>query len=318
MSRADIMDEASGRWRDVLLALGVESSYLTGKNTACPLCRAGRDRFKFDDKEGRGTWICSHCGAGNGIALVMKLRGLSFRDAASLVRPLLGSARAVKPKRERPDSAKRGDMARVWEAGARLTPGDAAWLYLSRRGLDPEAVGRSVRFVPDLDYYDEERREHRAYPGMVAMVQDAEGKPVNLHRTYLSADGAKANVPRPRRMMPGKVPDGAAIRLMEPWVVGGKLTLGIAEGIETALASYKLFAVPCWSSVDAVHLERWSPPAPVQAVVIFSDNDLSFTGQAAAFALARRVTTLKLDVAVCMPAPMGFDWNDVLMRGEDT
>ena len=35
----------------------------------CPMC-GGKDRFRFDDKGGRGTWICSQCGAGDEIELV--------------------------------------------------------------------------------------------------------------------------------------------------------------------------------------------------------------------------------------------------------
>ncbi len=37
----------------------------------------GKTRFRFDDKEGRGTWICNHCGAGDGADLAMKVTGMS-------------------------------------------------------------------------------------------------------------------------------------------------------------------------------------------------------------------------------------------------
>ncbi|NYY79755.1 hypothetical protein DMH17_06695 [Raoultella planticola] len=33
----------------------------------------GADRFRFDDKEGRGTWFCNQCGAGDGLKLVEKV-----------------------------------------------------------------------------------------------------------------------------------------------------------------------------------------------------------------------------------------------------
>ena len=38
-----------------------------------------RDRFRFDDKGGRGTWICSNCGAGDGIELVKRFHGVDSR-----------------------------------------------------------------------------------------------------------------------------------------------------------------------------------------------------------------------------------------------
>ena len=39
------------------------------RHQACPVC-GGSDRFRFDDKEGRGTWFCNQCGAGDGLKLV--------------------------------------------------------------------------------------------------------------------------------------------------------------------------------------------------------------------------------------------------------
>ena len=70
--------------------------------------------------------------------------------------------------------------------------------------------------------------------------------PSILHRTYLTADGSKASVISPRRLMSGTVAKGAAIRLAP----AGE-ALGIAEGIETALSASALFGVPCWAAVNA-------------------------------------------------------------------
>ncbi len=50
-------------WRETLIRQGVESYLLDGKHHACPGC-GGTDRFRFDDKDGRGTWICSQGGGG--------------------------------------------------------------------------------------------------------------------------------------------------------------------------------------------------------------------------------------------------------------
>ena len=53
-------------------SLGVPAKALTNRHGPCPVC-GGKDRFRFDDKGGRGTWICSTCGAGDGIELVKRL-----------------------------------------------------------------------------------------------------------------------------------------------------------------------------------------------------------------------------------------------------
>ena len=68
LNRLPLKDRAQGRWSGILPALGIGESFLTGKHGPCPLC-GGKDRWRWDNREGRGTWICSKCGAGDGIAL---------------------------------------------------------------------------------------------------------------------------------------------------------------------------------------------------------------------------------------------------------
>ena len=141
---------------------------------------------------------------------------------------------------------------------------------------------------------------------MIAMVTGPDGAPSTLHRTYLTNDGRKAPVIEPRRLMPGIIAKGAAVRLGPT----GDL-LGIAEGIETALSATALFGVPCWAAVSAGMLAAWQPPPQARRIIIFGDNDPSYAGQAAAYALARRLGTRQRVVEVQIPHKVGTDWNDV-------
>ena len=50
--RLDVRHVAQGRWRSILAVLGADEKTLSGKHGPCPMC-GGRDRFRFDDKEGR-------------------------------------------------------------------------------------------------------------------------------------------------------------------------------------------------------------------------------------------------------------------------
>ena len=106
--------------------------------------------------------------------------------------------------------------------------------------------------------------------------------------------------------MPGTIAKGSAVRLAPPIDV-----LGIAEGIETALSASALFAVPCWAALNAGMLAAWQPPPEVKRIIIFGDNDPEYAGQAAAYALARRLGSNKYVVEVHVPADPGADWNDV-------
>jgi putative DNA primase/helicase len=143
-------------------------------------------------------------------------------------------------------------------------------------------------------------------PAMLALIRQPDGKPVLVHRTYLGPDG-KADITSPRRMMAGTIPKGSAIRLA-PYTC----RLGIAEGIETALAVTRDFTIPCWSACNADMLAGFAWPDDVTELHIFGDNDLKYGGQAAAFALAHRVATHRHApaVQVHIPPTPGDDWLD--------
>jgi len=45
---------AAGHWPQLLPALGI-SINAAGQHSPCPVC-GGKDRFRFDNQAGRGTW----------------------------------------------------------------------------------------------------------------------------------------------------------------------------------------------------------------------------------------------------------------------
>jgi phage/plasmid primase-like uncharacterized protein len=98
----------------------------------------------------------------------------------------------------------------------------------------------------------------------------------------------------------GLAAPGAAIRLTAVSEV-----LGIAEGIETALAAFELFEVPVWSGISAQGIESFEPPAGVREVIVFADHDENFAGQAAAYRAAHRLTLKGFEVEVVDSAGTG-------------
>ena len=287
MQREPLKDRALGRWKGILPSLGIPSKALTNRHGPCPMC-GGKDRFRFDDKGGRGTWFCSKCGAGDGIELVKRFQNCEFKDAARLIEQHIGAAPVLGTgKRQAPtDGQKRQEMIDLWKRSLPITPEDHAGRYLhARTGLSE--FPSCLRYSPD-ERYAEPGSKPSWHPVMVAKVDPsdkavADGERAALHRTYLDQFGGKADVASPRKMM-GSMPTGAAVRLMPHEDV-----LGIAEGIETALSASILFNVPCWAALTADLLQEWAPPANVSTVFVFGDNDASSTGQAAAYALAQRL-----------------------------
>jgi putative DNA primase/helicase len=295
------MDAARGKWRGILMALGVEENFLArNKHGPCPIC-GGRDRFRFDDKGGNGGFICNQCGAGNGMDLLMKVKGLTFPEAARLVDGVVGNAPVedIKPERDEADCRRR--MNDLWCAASPIVDGDMVSGYLALRGIYPEAFPSCLRFHRDCY-----RPDGLYGPAMLALVRGADNTPVNIHRTFLGPKG-KAEMENPRALMPGQHPNGSAVCL-SPFTGG---LIGIAEGIETALAASQRFGVPVWAALNAQRLAGWIPPEGATSVVVFGDCDGSYTGQAAAFSLAHRIKVqMRLPVEVRIPNTMGKDWAD--------
>lgn len=310
---------AHGRWNDILASSGAARRLLRHRDMPCPRC-GGNDRFRYDDKFGGGDYYCRHCGAGDGFTLLQALLGGDFHTALQAVENYLGTTPVTQspPRRTSPDRMLL--LAnRIWEEGAPLAQHDDVWRYLHRRGLILPEMPQTLRFHPALGYYEKDADGRSSKVGdvaaMLARVQGPDGALVTLHRTYL-LDGRKAVAHGAKKLLSGGI-RGAAVRLFEPTE-----ELAVAEGIETALAVHLATGHPTWAALSAGNLEQlWIPPH-VRRVLIYADNDAggSFTGQAAAFALARRLARDTLpdgshrEIQVFIPPRVGEDWADVWQR----
>jgi putative DNA primase/helicase len=307
----DTIEAARGHWRDILPAIGIDAKFLTGKSGPCPIC-AGKDRWTFTDRNADGDFICRSCGAGKGLQLVMKVKGWDFKTAAHEVDQLIGNLPATaprtRPKIVRPMS--RDELNRIWRE-SKVIDGDPVAAYFHHRGLHilGTTFASVLRYAPAL-WHPYDKRKH---PAMIAKICDAEGHAKHLHLTYLTMDGQKAKLDRVRLYTPGELPKGGAIRL------GPEAeTMGVAEGIETAISASVLYQVPVWATTSTAMLMNWQPPAIAKRVAIFADSDFSFAGQKAAFTLAERLQSESdrakrdIDIDVLMPRDRGQDWNDLI------
>ena len=73
------IERATGRWREILPQLGIETRFLVNRHGPCPLC-GGKDRFRCDDRDGSGSYYCNQCGPGPGIMLDPQAARLGSRD----------------------------------------------------------------------------------------------------------------------------------------------------------------------------------------------------------------------------------------------
>jgi len=115
-----------GRWPATLAGLGVAAHHLVDKHGPCPGC-GGTDRFRFDDKDGRGTWICSQGGgtpaSGDGFDLLIHTgRAANYSGALRLATEFLGGNAASAPA-EPVSSGKLLTVGSVKEACQTLSAG---------------------------------------------------------------------------------------------------------------------------------------------------------------------------------------------------
>ena len=219
--------------------------------------------------------------------------GALFEEAARLAhmdRPVSAASAEARPHARGPPHPRRLPAARR-QRRPRPTSAPADWRTRPRR---------ISLYHPDLTDYD----GGRGWPGMVAIPRRSDGSQVGgIHRTFLLEDGS-AKAPVGKKML-GSVADGA-VRLFP---IGGDGHLGIAEGIETALAAQAMFGVPVWAALSADNLARWRWPVDVRRVTIFADAGEA--GRAAAARLAERLSAAGVPNDVVVPLN-GDDFNDDL------
>jgi putative DNA primase/helicase len=292
------IERARGRWREILPLLGIDAQFLSGRHGPCPLC-GGRDRFRFDDRNGEGTYYCNQCGAGVGVLLVRKKHGWNHREACDEIDRIIGAGGPAAAPRPVEKSAANREAAirRALDAATSSSVVDA---YLTRRGLSVRSP--VLRGDPRCPYFDSEGKRIGRYPAVLAPIIGPDGTLQSVARIY-DTDVE----PRKKIMPPVSTIKGAAVRLFEP-----DEELAIGEGIETCLAVRELFGVPTWAALSAPGIEAFEPPPGLLRLHIYADHDANATGQRAAYILAHRLSRTGLTVQVHIPAEADTDWLDVL------
>lgn len=296
-----IKQSVIGKWPGIIDSLGI-GIRKDGKHSPCPMC-GGKDRFRFDNKEGNGTWICNQCGAGDGWQLVVKAFNIDFIEAVKRVGSLSGNIDCTYTPEEKPDPKIR--LRELWKESEPYKDSGLIKDYLLSRGL--RITPHNLRFINKC--YEPDTKQ--CYPAMLGIVQNGTDSSVTIHRTYL--DGPKkAPIEKPKKLMPAvEHLNNVAIRLFDPNSENN--VKGIAEGIETGIAATQLFDIPTWAAINSTLLTTWEPPEKIKTVVIFGDNDANFTGHKAAYILANKLYLKGIKVEVQIPDEVG-DWNDVLIK----
>ena len=343
----DIKAAAQYRWQEIHAAIGIDPRYLKNKHQPCPAC-GGKDRFRYDDKDGNGTFICSHYhnGAGDGFGLVMHYLNCGFDEALRAVAGVLNMGGAnpwqIPPTRPqtqpRPEKDQIGKLAALWNGAEMITADSPAVQYLKSRGLDMAQLPENVRFLREADYWatgEDKPLFIGRFPCMVCAIRDTDGELQGLHMTYFQTtydkpcgeDGLHAphyqklaiKHPETGETLPAKKMrarfsgslKGAAVHLAAPDKQG---RLIVAEGIESALAASALFGLPAAAALSAHGMAVFEWPPETRELFIAADNDGNGTGIQAAEKLARRALLAGIKANIWQPEQTDTDALDELNR----
>lgn len=296
-----IADHARGQWPKIISRLLGEQYVDPRKHKACPKdgeCGKGTPRYRFSDKHGTGNYFC-HCSDGkqDGFALLMCVRGYTFKDAVKDVESVVGPC----PKDDQPNAPRQPTFAERLRSRVMKAKSSA---YLASRGLE---IAPGLDWMRSLSYVDDDGNKVGEFAAMLAPVM-RKGRFLTYHVTYLKS-GKKLDVRAPRKILPADASlNGASVPLYEPAEV-----MGVAEGIETAIAAKMMTGRPTWAALNTSLLKSWEPPEVAKKVYIFADNDQNYAGHAAAYQLAHRLTLKGVEAVVELPATKDTDWNDVLI-----
>lgn len=304
-----------------------------GDNVPCPLA-GGTDGFRlFRDANETGGGVKQAEGVfAQGIDLLMWLKGWTFTEVLDELEAFLGGKPVKSSFIKTPLSTSKNDEASlrkwlntVWKNSFSFTDSKSApaRAYFYNRGmLDAALCSRSLRFNPSLAYRDSSGNLIGLYPAIIALIRNNLGVPVGLSRTYITEQGFKVELGqglKAKKMTPSvlKRSKGRHVHLAKP----KDGYLGVAEGIETALAVYQGTKFPTWPTMSSTMLEAFSPPREVHTLLIFADKDRSGVGERSAHALCsslawRGIRTLVLTppIPILSTDEKGIDWADQLVR----
>ncbi|KGP43398.1 TOPRIM and DUF927 domain-containing protein [Morganella morganii] len=305
MKSIDVIREvklkANGQWQGILSAVGADVP--VNHHTACPAC-GGKDRFRFDDKDGNGTFICNKCGAGDGLDLVQRVLGVGVTEAAREVAGIIGidTRSDHQPARER-------------------TPVSAQ--------QQSHKTAQQQKEVSDAA--EKQKRFTGRYSGLLSQVQQGEsaylaGKGLTGFMLPLLPDGSillplvnaagtvtGAQTIKPdggKRLLTDSTKKGSYYPVNAPECVSEVI---IAEGLATALTCHVIrpdaLTVAAMDAGNLIHVAKDFRDQYARAtLIIAADNDADNTvntGREKAEAAARAVNG-----QVTIPTTSG-DWNDV-------
>ncbi|HEM8139933.1 TPA: toprim domain-containing protein [Providencia rettgeri] len=299
----DVKLKANGQWQNILSNLGAEVPLNT--HTACPHC-GGKDRFRFDDKDGNGTFICSQCGSGDGLDLVQRVLGGSVTEAAYEVAGMIGiDTRSDNPPAYRSHEVKaQQDALKAQQAQSQAN---------EQIEKHKRFTARYNRTIAKAKQGESEYLKAKGFDSTtVTLLSDG-----SLIIPLIDTDGTitAAQTIKPngdKRLLLDSTKNGSYYPINEPVNVS---TVIIAEGLATAMTcqliqpeAHTVVAIDAGNLIHVAKVMR--AKYPESKIIIAGDNDIKpdqdNTGKLAAERAAKAVN----GITVLPPTDDKADWDD--------
>lgn len=286
-----VLRDYNGAWRQTLEGYGCKLP--NGRHHGpCPVC-GGKDRFRFDDKDGRGTWFCSQCDPQSGGGLLLLSRYLG-KPTIETAKELIGQdmPRTIAPVRKHSatDEQMREELRKRAQRGAVMlmehsTP--ASHPYMDGKGLHGDWPVNSQIMMGS----DQERIEQGA---LLLVPVYKSGELVNVQK--ITTEGKK------RPIYGGEM--GGVCHV----ITGTGKIVAITEGFATGVTVNRMTNATIYVAFNTGNLMAITAQArdenPEANIVIFADNDEHGAGLKYAEDAA-----IPVNAKIALPPEIG-DWDD--------
>lgn len=286
-----VLRDYNGAWRQTLEGYGCKLP--NGRHHGpCPVC-GGKDRFRFDDKDGRGTWFCSQCDPQSGGGLLLLSRYLG-KPTIETAKELIGqdTPRTVAPVRKHSatDEQMREELRKRARRGAVMLMEHsipASHSYMDGKGLHGNwPVNSQIMMGADHE---------RIEPGALLLVPVYKiGELVNVQK--ITTEGKK------RPIYGGDMSGVCHV------ITGTGKIVAITEGFATGVTVNRMTNATTYVAFNTGNLMAITAQArdenPEANIVIFADNDEHGAGLKYAEDAA-----IPVNAKIALPPEVG-DWDD--------
>ena len=254
-----------------------------------------------DGDDGR-LLTCCHAGcAPEAVWAALHDRGLVQRTEGRKAerRPRRRHQHPTKPMPE--PSPNQRSALEIWRS-TRPAEGSPVEDYLRGRGITIP-IPATIRYHPALLHPDTGIH----LPALVAAVTNVEKKITGITRIFLTMNGRKAPLTRPKMAL-GTL-RGGTVRLAPT-----SDRVWLTEGVEDGLAVMQMLNEPAWAVLGTAGFKTVELPEKIKQVILAPDGDDA--GQAVIEDAARRLAGQGREVRAAK-LPAGLDWCDVLDTYEE-